>query len=59
MIEMYKPTGKVTKQMSLLENSKPDLEPKSSGSDQIWLISGSGETEVLKGGPQQILWKYG
>ena len=40
-IEMYKPTGKVTKQMSLLKNSKPDLEPKSSGSDQVWFISGS------------------
>ena len=46
MIEMYKPTGKVTKQMSLLENSKPDLEPKSSGSDQVWFISGSGRTQT-------------
>ena len=25
MIEVYKPIGKVTKQMYLLENSKPDL----------------------------------
>ena len=44
MIQMYKPTGKVTKQMSLLENSKPDLESKSLGSDQVWLISGSSGT---------------
>ena len=30
--------------MSLLENSKPDLEHKSSVSDQVWLISGFGGT---------------